>query len=236
MKPTKAVPGKTFVLSAMVLIPVCAFATEGQVLINQSAVIAAGGFPYKIMESGNYKLSSNLVVTSTAAGAIAIGPGHGPLSVTLDLGGFTISGPGATSSSIGIAVNTGNVSVMNGFVQGFNIGAAGSFMRLTDLVFSQNGTGVFNVIEGMVVTRCHFLSNRQTGIQGGSVVLDSVAVGNGGDGFVFADVLLNSLSFANSGHGAYGIKDIRQQQLWGEHLGGRGATWRRRRIPTQQCV
>ena len=45
-----------------------AFAVDGQVLINQSTVMAAGGFPYIISNSGSYKLSGNLTMNTTSAG------------------------------------------------------------------------------------------------------------------------------------------------------------------------
>ena len=49
-------------MTAMALVPACAFAVDGQVLINMSTVTAAGGFPYKITQAGSYKLSGNLTV------------------------------------------------------------------------------------------------------------------------------------------------------------------------------
>jgi len=41
---------------------------EGVVLINQSTVMAAGGFPYVITQPGSYKLSGNLTLNTTQAG------------------------------------------------------------------------------------------------------------------------------------------------------------------------
>ena len=64
------------------------FATDGVVLINQSSVLAAGGFPFKITQAGSYKLSSNLQVPASVDG-IDILADH----VTLDLNGFAIIGP-----------------------------------------------------------------------------------------------------------------------------------------------
>ena len=55
----------TVALIAMILVPACVYAVDGQVLINQSTVIAAGGFPYVISQPGSYKLSGNLNVTAT---------------------------------------------------------------------------------------------------------------------------------------------------------------------------
>jgi hypothetical protein len=75
----------------MALVPACLFAVDGQVLINQSTVMAAGGFPYKITQPGSYKLSGPLTMTTTVSGnfnstdvAIEIESGQ----VTLDLNGL----------------------------------------------------------------------------------------------------------------------------------------------------
>jgi hypothetical protein len=74
------------VIMAMVLLPVCAFAVDGVVLINQSTVMAAGGFPYVISQPGSYKLSGNLVAT-TDHQAILFTTNN----VALDLNGFTVT-------------------------------------------------------------------------------------------------------------------------------------------------
>src|SRR3954447_26751041 len=78
---------------AITLVPADLFAVDGQVLINQSTVMAAGGFPYIISNPGSYKLSGNLQMTTTSTGnhagldmAIAINSSL----VDLDLNGFSI--------------------------------------------------------------------------------------------------------------------------------------------------
>jgi hypothetical protein len=77
-----------FLVLAAALASTCAFAVDGVVLINQSTVMAAGGFPYTITQPGSYRLSGNLTapVNSTA---IQISSSN----VSLDLNGFTISCP-----------------------------------------------------------------------------------------------------------------------------------------------
>jgi hypothetical protein len=83
---------------ALMMVPVCGFAIDGQVLINQSTVIASGGFPYRITQPGSYKLSGNLAL-NTSQNANYSGPG-GPADVailieanniSLDLNGFSIT-------------------------------------------------------------------------------------------------------------------------------------------------
>ena len=82
---------------ALMMVPVCGFAIDGQVLINQSTVMASGGFPYRITQPGSYKLSGNLAL-NTSPTANYSGPG-GPADVailieanniSLDLNGFSI--------------------------------------------------------------------------------------------------------------------------------------------------
>jgi hypothetical protein len=74
-------------VSIMTMFSVSAFAVDGVVLINQASVMAAGGFPYKITQSGSYRLSGNLTVPANTDGIdITVD------NVTLDLNGFTIKG------------------------------------------------------------------------------------------------------------------------------------------------
>src|SRR5579871_6824042 len=122
---------------AMVLAPITASAVDGVVLINQSTVMAAGGFPYKITQPGSYRLSGNLQVTALNTDAIDIQANN----VTLDLNGFSISGPvtctgggaslgcGPSSLGKGISSTGTNIIVRNGSVVGFFSGVAllGSF-------------------------------------------------------------------------------------------------------------
>src|SRR5512140_1214692 len=85
---------------------VCAFAllsagrvlpaADGVILIDQKAALSGkvtpldtAGFPVTISEPGSYRLSGNLTVADAASTAIQITADN----VTLDLNGFTISGP-----------------------------------------------------------------------------------------------------------------------------------------------
>ncbi len=61
--------------------------SDGATLINQTAVLKAGGFPYVITQPGSYKLNGNLVVPADTTGIEIKANG-----VTLDLDGFNITG------------------------------------------------------------------------------------------------------------------------------------------------
>jgi hypothetical protein len=107
-----------------------AFAIDGQILINQSTVMAAGGFPYTITQPGSYKLSGNLVVSGGSDGILIEAS-----NVSLDLNGFTISGPntctgaGASLSCTNATNGTGilagpstTTTIRNGSIVGFAYG------------------------------------------------------------------------------------------------------------------
>lgn len=100
-----------------ILIPACSFAVDGVVLINQSTVLAAGGFPYTISQPGSYKLTGNLTVPPQVNG-IQINVSN----VALDLNGFTISGARAPSvGNTALIVTTANVqgiAIRNGTLFG----------------------------------------------------------------------------------------------------------------------
>jgi hypothetical protein len=114
------VKNSLFILLALTLFPAYVFAVDGVVLINQSTVNAAGGFPYSITAPGSYKLSGNLTPPSST-GAIQISSDD----VTLDLAGFAIVGNvGAFDLTPGItdAGQRKRIVIRNGFIRGFHNG------------------------------------------------------------------------------------------------------------------
>src|SRR5437660_214759 len=121
------------VFLTMSLLPVCAFAVDGVVLINQSTVMAAGGFPYIIAQPGSYRLSGNLVVPNTNTTAIQIDADN----VTIDLNGFAITGPlpcfvcfpGSGNGIFGL--NRNNITIKNGYIKG--VGNNGVSIGLTPI-------------------------------------------------------------------------------------------------------
>jgi hypothetical protein len=136
----------TLLCTAAGLFSIPAFAVDGLKLINQAAVVAAGGFPYIIGQPGSYQLSSNLTVTASALSGIEITSSN----VTLDLNGFsiqcsgtlTIAGVEAASSS-GATYN--NIQVKNGTVSGCGNGVSlffGANVDVESLQVSGYGTSV----------------------------------------------------------------------------------------------
>lgn len=139
------------VLLLVAIAPFSAFAVDGVVLINQSTVIAAGGFPYVINQPGSYKLSGNLVVPSGLNG-IDIAASN----VTLDLNGFNISSLGFTAfgsttrAISAIGTNAYNVVIRNGtltnWLEGILFSSDARLITVQDLSFLGDFT-----IEGTMV-------------------------------------------------------------------------------------
>ena len=112
------------ILATMVLAQVSAYAVDGQVLINQSTLNASGG-TYPITSAGSYKLSGNLQQKDNNTDVIVIASDN----VTIDLNGFSITGPADCSSGFpcknrgfGVGILTlpdrSNLTVRNGTIQG----------------------------------------------------------------------------------------------------------------------
>jgi hypothetical protein len=154
-----------------VLVAPAAFAVDGTTLINQAVITSSGGFPYTISSPGSYKLSGNLVAGT-----------HGLIiaadNVTLNFNGFTITGPG-NSSSTGIQINgtRSGVAIRNGVMkswqEGITVGTYCASCTFEDLRLS-------DVRSGLLV------------IAGSGVLVDHVVVGG-------ADPALGFCILSNAG-------------------------------------
>ena len=175
----------------LALAPLSAFAVDGQTLINQSIVTAAGGFPYRILQSGSYKLSGNLVAPNTfSVNPIQIQASN----VTLDLNGFTISCGGCGSTDIPSGAGVGvfgsqNVVIQNGTVTGFNVnqGSGISFDptssgRVDRITASNNVYGIYVGGGPVSITNSMAVGNTSSGITQAAGVLslqNSTITGSG---------------------------------------------------------
>lgn len=184
-----------FAILAAAFLPTNALAVDGVALINQSAVMAAGGFPYVISEPGSYKLSGNLVVPANTDGIdITVG------NVTIDLNGFTILGPVACTgqgstlrclagsrTTFGIFAQANNIAVLNGAVAGFNFGVSLGTPGIGSVVEEIRATGNagigINMNSGLMRRNVASL-NADDGISciTSCVVLDNTADYNGNFG------------------------------------------------------
>lgn len=124
---------------AVALTASSARAVDGVLEINQTIVMAAGGFPYSITQPGSYILTGNLAVS--AAGTNAINVMTAP--VTIDLNGFSISG---VDNLVPTAIrdNVGQLTVKNGVIQNFGTGinSVGPDIVL-DLTTNNTNLGIF---------------------------------------------------------------------------------------------
>lgn len=160
--------------AALLIIAGVAGSAQAQTKIGKPP---AGAFPVKITKSGSYILTNNLPVAGLLVNAINVTASN----VSIDLNGFTISGPGSGTSGggTGIGINAAgvsNVTILNGTVT--TMGGSG-------IVLGDNGTvrnvrvigngGGTNGGDGVVCTK-------------GCLVVNSVASGQTkGAGLNFSD-------------------------------------------------
>jgi hypothetical protein len=147
-----------FVVATVLGFAASAGAVDGTIEINQAKVMAAGGFPYMIVSAGSYRLTGNLTVSSTASDAIDVTANH----VTVDLNGFSITGPAGSGSPSGNGISgpsAGALTVENGTITGFGAGngvATGNNGIVKNIHSDSNFNGIItgtsSVIEGCTAT------------------------------------------------------------------------------------
>jgi len=162
----------------MALVPAYVYAVDGQVLINQATLTAAGG-TYPIMQPGSYKLSGNLQAKDKDTNVIVISASH----VTLDLNGFAI---------LGTTNCAGGLNPCAGAGTGVGIAAAGVQFNITIRNGTIQGMGNVGILlfgDSHLVEYLHVRSNGGIGIeveasadQGGSIVQYNTVQRNGGTG------------------------------------------------------
>jgi hypothetical protein len=203
-------------IGAAMMFAAPAFAVDGVVLINQATVMAAGGFPYKVTQPGSYKLSGNLVVSASSTDGIDINVSN----VSIDLNGFTISGPvtcsgggssircvgnGGTGISAFAGLSAGfNVTVRNGSVVGFGTGInlQGSGSLVEEVHASGNSSLGLSVTYGLA-RRNIASGNGSTGINtSNSEVIENVANLNGQIGLQAIGGMYGSNTFDDNGDAA----------------------------------
>ena len=122
-------------------------AVDGVIEINQAKVLAAGGFPYTISNTGSYRLTGNLTIPGSTDGIDVTAAG-----VTLDMNGFSIT----SNSGAGTGINNsdGEATVENGKIVGFSTGVAGGGFAIIRKVHAEENShigiqaGDNSVIEG----------------------------------------------------------------------------------------
>ena len=153
--------------------------------------ISQKNVPLVITRPGSYCLISNLTVSSPDVSAIT----NNADNVTIDLNGFTISGPGKGVSGIGIKNDmmrgVYNVVVKNGTVRAWGIGIHlhGTNNRVENVRVLEAGHGIF-VGSSSVVSQCQVaFCTVGIGTEDGTMVLnntiysmDHLCIGTSGGG------------------------------------------------------
>jgi len=234
---------------AVALLPASLFAVDGQVLVNQASVTAAGGFPYVITQPGSYKLSGNLTPASNVD-AIHINSN----GVTLDLNGFTIGSascvPDTCGASTAYGVTTGNthayynITVRNGTISGMGAGVYidGDSATVEDLhIRNMTNNGVTITLVGggataSVIVRHNTIDGTRTGlvVSGSALATDNAfsynllgaSIGDEFSSTVTSALVAGNTFFANSlslalYHGGY-LNNVFSggAVVYGKNLGG----------------
>jgi hypothetical protein len=186
----------------LVIALLCAGTSFAQTLINQSGI---SSFPYVISTPGSYKLSSNITVTTPGVNAINIDTSN----VTLDLNGFTISGPyvcnanGCTgsSNSVGVLAWQGDTVVQNGFIKGFFVGTELQMGIVQNINVSSSYYGIYAseaTVRVNTTTSCAW-----AGIYAfNSVVTENTSTQNGSMGIMSEQSsVINNIATYNVGYG-----------------------------------
>ncbi len=153
-------------------------ASDGALEINQACVAAgcfpgdAAGLPVEISASGSYRLTSDLVVGSTATSGIVIATDD----TTLDLGGFAVRGPvtcsgtpvtscTAAAGQPGILTGARN-RIFGGTVRGFATTGVGTGpdSRVWDMVITSNGGDGIFLASGASLRNSHVVGNGGAGV------------------------------------------------------------------------
>ena len=189
-------------VAASIFMPPAPAVAQGEILITQAKAIAGNitpddtpGFPVTLSVFASYKLASNLVPGPNLNGIVVTAP-----DVTIDLGGFTLSGGpagGANNSKFGIVGYGDRLTVRNGTIGAFRIGALYApnrdYLIVENVRIVNNFDGIDNQdgeharIQNNTISSnrryplvcgksCHIEGNVVSGNQGGGVYLTTGTV------------------------------------------------------------
>jgi len=187
------------VICAFALISSNAFAGGGPVVIK--------ALPFTITAPGAYALTKSLATTTDTDG-ITVNANN----VTIDFGGFGITGPGTTRNGIFIAYNNKRVEIRNGFITGFDTGIRQAGIedvttRVINMKIYSNASYGINInARGNLVKDCTVegsIIGIYTGV--GSTVTGNIITGNTMYG-IFADfgcMISGNTVYSNPGTGIY---------------------------------
>jgi len=198
--------------SSVSLLALAAVAFIASTAQAQTAIGAGSpSFPIVINKSGSYKLAANLTVPAGADG-IVVASG---VNVTLDLGGYQVSGAAACTKagcsgaapSMGIKVGNSMLRVFNGTVRGFALNgisvdyqAPGATVIAEDLMVTGNYNGIF--VYALTANRVVAHNNASYGILGvQGMIASSMATSNGSIGISMSSGLVRDSHASSNGLG-----------------------------------
>lgn len=139
--------------AAFALAPAASLAVDGVVLIDQNKALAGNvtagdtpGYPVTINTPGSYRLSGNLTVPAGVHGIVFAADG-----ITLDLNGFSISGPPGQYGITDDAVARSRAAIRHGNVSGFSSSVrflSSSHVVVEDMVLAPDQMGGIAVVVG----------------------------------------------------------------------------------------
>ncbi|MEM1181976.1 MAG: right-handed parallel beta-helix repeat-containing protein [Acidobacteriota bacterium] len=215
-KPARKLGRLLTALALFGLVPAAGYAVDGVIEINQTAALAGGvtsgdtpGFPVTLSESGSYRLTGNLTVVGGdfLEGIDVTGSG-----ITIDLNGFTISGPAqGTGHGIFGDINAQRVTVLNGSITkmgGEGIWIFGAGAQIRGVKSFENGASGFRMGNQALVDGCTAWDNGDDGIlvSDGGIIRNSTADGNGREGLVgsFGCMIVGNTTIGNTSDGIVG--------------------------------
>ena len=194
-------------LAALLLLPFSAQAVDGVIEINQARVVAAGGFPFVISQSGSYRLTGNLTVSATGSDGIEIAADN----VTIDLNGFTITGPSEGSGRGIFSSDHTNVEIKNGTIRDFGYSGlyasrlASGYHRVINVRAVGNRYGIAVEGNAHLVRDCTASRNSSVGIYSGdgASIINNTSFDNGHSGISVGDgsTVTNNTSMRNAING-----------------------------------
>lgn len=168
---------------ALVAAATPAIANDGVIELNQSKILAAGGFPYQITASGSYVLTSNLTLGGGANALTLAASG-----ITLDLNGFSIVGSGlgclaASDRAIAATGSQSQIVIKNGTIRGFCFGILlGTVTELTIERVNLSTTGNQSVNTGAnAILRGNHFTGPNSSVTCPSIVVDTSFHGSAGN-------------------------------------------------------
>jgi hypothetical protein len=168
-----------------------------------------------INQPGSYKLVNNLTFKGPVNGTcLSITTS----SVTIDLAGFTISGPGcsgvecegtraihAGENNTGIAVRNGSISGFPGAVELLGSGSIVEGLRVSEGVFGLVGITATGIVRGNIVVGQHSFVGIATGIAATGIITGNyVSESDNGIAVLAGSTVIGNLATNNTGSNRFG--------------------------------